>query len=78
MADNTLNPLQAIPLSKDITEVDNEFLMKEVTNEEILKVVKQINPLKASDPDGIRSIFYPKNWDVVGKSVCNIVRSFLS
>lgn len=35
----------------DIIEGDNEFLTRKVNGEEIFKVVKQINPVKAPDSD---------------------------
>lgn len=78
MSDNMVNSLQAIPLSRDIIDVDNEFLTKDVTNEDILETIKHINPLKAPSPDGMKVIFYQKNWDIVGKSVCNMVRQFFN
>lgn len=35
-----------IPLSKDVTNVDNRLLTKEVTREKIIQTVKQISPMK--------------------------------
>lgn len=70
------NMLQFYLLSKYINDVDNEFLTKEVTDEEIVEALKQINPLKTSGLDGIQAIFYHKNWIIVGTSVYNMVRSF--
>lgn len=63
-------------MSRDVIYADNEFLTNEVTDEEIFETVKQINPLKAPDPHSMQDIFYQKNWDIIGKSVCKIVRSF--
>lgn len=39
-----LNPSQAIQLSRDLSEADNEMLTIDVSNEEIFEVVKQIIP----------------------------------
>lgn len=55
-----INTLQAIPLSRGISAADNEYLTKEITEEEILGVVKQINPLKAPGLDELQAIFYKK------------------
>lgn len=74
--DKKVNPMNATPLSKDINDVDNDVLTKEVINEEIVEALKQTNLLKALGPDGVQSIFDHKKWDIAGKSVCNIVRSF--
>lgn len=51
----------AIPFSTDISDTDNKFLTKEVTDQEILDAIKQINPLKAPGPDGMPAVFYQKN-----------------
>lgn len=45
----------------------------DVSFEKILKLVKQINPLKALDRGGIQAIFYHKCWNIVGNSVSNMV-----
>lgn len=76
--DTQTNPSQAISFSKDIIEADNKFLTKHVTDEEIFAIVKQMNPCKAPGPDGMRANFYQKCWNIVGKSVCNMVRSFFN
>lgn len=55
--DTSNNPLQAIPLSSDITDADNEFLTKEVPNNEILQVKKQMDPFEAPGPEGQRYRF---------------------
>lgn len=59
----TINPSRAIPLSKKITEVDNESVTREVSYEEILKAMKQINPMKVLRPNGMQSIFYHKKME---------------
>lgn len=42
-----------MPLSRDITETDNELFDQGVTNDEIFKVVIQMDPSKALEPDGM-------------------------
>lgn len=66
--------LKAISLSRDIIEAENELFLKEVTNGEILKTVKQVNSLKASGSNAIQSI-YEKNLGIIGKSICSMVGS---
>lgn len=57
-SDNLINLEQAIPLSKDITESNNDRLTMDVSSKEILEAMKQINPPKAPGPNGIQAIFY--------------------
>lgn len=40
-------PMEAISLSKDVIDADNEAWTKELTDEELLEIVKQIKPLNA-------------------------------
>lgn len=58
MGNISVNPTQAIPLSNDT--VGNEFLTKDISDQEILDAIKQINPLKAPSPEGMQVIFYKK------------------
>lgn len=37
---NSVNPIQAIPLSREISEADNEFLTKDVIDQEILDAIE--------------------------------------
>lgn len=68
--------MEAIPLTRNITKANNELQTVEVADAEIFEAMKQINPLKASGTYGIQAIFYHKYWDIIGTSVCNMVRSF--
>lgn len=74
----TVNPLQAVPLSKDIMEANNDLWTKDVLDEEILEVVKQYDFPKTPNPDRMQDIFYQKYWDVVGKFVCKMVKFFFN
>lgn len=76
--DLSSNPLQATALSKDITEAENEFLIKEVTDDKIFETMKQINPLNAPRPDRMQNVFFEKCLDTVGKSVYEMVKSFFN
>lgn len=66
-SDPSCNQHQAIPMSVDVSDMDNVFLTREVLDQEIHEDVKQLSPLKASSLDGMLAIFYQKNWDIVGK-----------
>lgn len=37
-----------------------------------------MSPLKSPGPNGMQAIFYQKNGDIIGKSVCKMVRAFFS
>lgn len=56
----------AIPLSRDITDANNDFLTKDVSGQEIMDTIKQINCLKAPGLDSMQTIFYQNNWDILG------------
>lgn len=74
--DTLCNLNYALPFPTDVLETDNDFLTNNVTDQEILDAIKQINPLKAPVPDDMLAILYQKNWDIDEKSVCKMVRSF--
>lgn len=47
--DSKVTVQNAIPLLKDISEEDNELLIKKARDEEIHHTLNQINPLKGKD-----------------------------
>lgn len=51
--DDSVYPIEAFALSRDISDTYNEVLTKDVSDQEILDAVKQINPLKALSPEGM-------------------------
>lgn len=63
--DHDLSLLQAIPLSKDVTDSDNNYLTREVLEEE-LRQVNQISPLNAPGPDGMHGVDIKINNPVCG------------
>lgn len=69
--------MQTIPLSRDITESENEFLTKQDTDDEIFKAVKQINSLKAPGPNVMQAVFY-QNVGILSVGVCKMVKSFFN
>lgn len=57
-SDMSINQVQAILLSRDIIDEDNDLPTKEVFK--IFEAMKQINQLKAPGSDGIQAILYQK------------------
>lgn len=51
----------------------NENLVKEFGVDEVLLALNQMDPTKASGPNGMAHIFYQKYWSVVGKDVTDAV-----
>lgn len=49
-------------------------LKANVSNEEIRSVLFSVGFLKALGPDGIHTLFYQSQWEMVGTNVCNWVR----
>lgn len=60
-----------------VSDEMNLELIREFEEEEVLKALKQMQPLKAPGPDGFSPIFYQRFWQVVGKDVTAAVRSFM-
>ena len=54
----------------------NEFLTREVTNEEVREAVFAIKPGSAPGPDGMTGMFFQKYWDTVGVQVTKEVHQF--
>lgn len=47
-----------------ITEVQNEELLRPVVEDEVKTALFQMNPDKASGPDGMTSTFFQKHWRI--------------
>jgi hypothetical protein len=47
-----------------------------IENEEIIRAVNQLRPLKAPRPDGIPAAFYQKYWSIVQGDIIKMVRAF--
>lgn len=58
--DPNLIPHQAIPMSRNISIANNEWLTRETSNEEIRSTVNRISPLKDLGPNDMQTIFYQK------------------
>lgn len=51
----------------------NNFLIGDVTVEEVKTAVMEFDPSKCPGPDGMTTAFYQKNWDLVGEVVFKAV-----
>lgn len=56
-----------------ITEEMNAWLETEYTRDEVGWALKQMEPLKASDPDGLRPLLFQTYWQDVGDDVSQAV-----
>ena len=65
-----------IPCS--ISDEMNDELMVEFTREEVVVALKQMEPLKASRPNGLPPLFFQHYWQVVGDDVTEAMLSCLS
>lgn len=61
-----------------ITNDMNRELVSKVTDTEILEAWRQMDPRKAFGTDGLSSIFYKNNWEVVGADVLHLCDDILN
>lgn len=52
-----------------VFEATNEFLFASFSQEEIRRAVFDLNPLKASGPDGFTALFFQKSWELLKDSL---------
>lgn len=52
--------------------------MQSTRDEEIYASLKDLNPLKASGPDGFHAVFFQKSWEMVKELVTGFVRKILT
>lgn len=55
---------------------DVNTLSKSITREEIEFAVKNVNPNKAPEPDGLNAYFYKVCWPIIGADICDVIRDF--
>ena len=68
--------LNAIP--NKVTDNMQEVLLGEFIAEEVKVALFQMEPTKASRPDGMNALFYQKFWHIVGDDVVSAVLDFLN
>lgn len=59
-----------------LTDEDLASLCKEVTVDEIEKVIEDVNPDKAPGPDGYNGFFFKHNWSIIKADVIKAVLTF--
>ena len=62
---------------KTLSDESKDFLDSDVSDEEILKVLKKTKNNKSPGPDGIIFEFYKLYWNVIGGDLCEILRQGL-
>ena len=68
------NILDYVP--KLVSEDMNKWLMEEIGEKEIKKVVFQLGTYKSFGPDGFNGFFYQRYWDIVKKDVIEAMKGF--
>ncbi|GJZ89579.1 RNA-directed DNA polymerase, eukaryota, reverse transcriptase zinc-binding domain protein [Tanacetum coccineum] len=61
---------------KTVSDSSNTSMIASVTNAEIKRAMFDIGDDKAPGPDGFTSVFFKKEWDVIGHDVCMAVHEF--
>ncbi|GKD27441.1 RNA-directed DNA polymerase, eukaryota, reverse transcriptase zinc-binding domain protein, partial [Tanacetum coccineum] len=59
-----------------LNSAEAEYMVREVSNEEIKIAMFQIDDNKAPGPDGYSATFFKKAWNIVGNDVCLAVKEF--
>lgn len=68
---------RTVTICQAIPSLENECLIREVTEEEILQEIKLISSLKTPTPVGMPIIFYQKRCNILGKNIYRMVKAFL-
>ncbi|GKC28963.1 putative reverse transcriptase domain-containing protein [Tanacetum coccineum] len=61
-----------------LAEGDANFMVREVSNDEVKATLFDIDSNKAHGSDGYSSYFFKSSWDVIGKDFCMAVKEFFS
>ncbi|GJW37824.1 protein LAZ1 [Tanacetum coccineum] len=61
---------------KRVSDNSNANMIRHVTNKEIKRAMFDIEDVKSLGPDGYKSDFFKKGWDVVRNDVCRAVCDF--
>jgi len=65
-------------ISPSVSPTMNEFLVKEVTEEEVKRALFSLNPTKAPGPDGMTALFFQRFWEIIKGDLTKMVKNFLS
>jgi DNA-directed RNA polymerase specialized sigma24 family protein len=72
LLDSNAYPLSLVPVA--IQEDTNNKLLVEVNLQEIKEALNQMNPDKASGPDGFTTRFYQSCWDIIKTDLIKLVQ----
>jgi hypothetical protein len=61
-----------------VTSAMNQILLRQYSFEEVDLALSQMQPLKASGPDGYGACLFQKPWNIVGQQVRSTVLNFLN
>lgn len=56
---------------------DWEYVAADFSPEDVKKAVQDMAPLKAPGPDGLHTLFYQREWSIVGESRVRLVNDFM-
>jgi len=65
-------------ISPSVSSTMNEFLVKEITEEEVKRALFSLNPTKAPGPDGMTALFFQRFWEIIKGDLINMVKNFFS
>lgn len=66
-----------LPFPSPLSKADQE-LHRIPSSEEIWVVIKEMHPSKTPDLDGLPTLFYQKNWDVIASDVTSTIQQIFS
>lgn len=73
-ASNNFDCLHVLP--QVVQPFMNDRLLDLVSDGEIKTAVDSLGATKAPGPDGLNGLFYQKNWETVGRAVCEAIHRF--
>ena len=68
--------LKMVP--RRVTKEMNDFLCAPFTEKDVKEALFQMGPMKAPGPDGFRTHFFQKNWDLCGEDLTRVVLKVLN
>lgn len=58
-----------------LEDMDFRVISKKISDDEIYNTIKSFGPFKAPGPDSFQAIFYQSQWQVIGPSLCDLIRT---
>ncbi|XP_050218932.1 uncharacterized protein LOC126669490 [Mercurialis annua] len=57
-----------------IIKLDNGYLTRDITEDEVKRAVFSIGSEKATGPDGFNSVFFKNSWDIMKQDIMKVVQ----